>query len=97
MTVGHKVSLEKAGLEASRFNWQGPTPSGPISCSAQIRAQHRAVAATVEPLPGERARVIFQSRQSAITPGQVVTVYQDDFVLGGGWIEGALSDSALEV
>ena len=38
-------------------------------------------------------RVIFQSRQSAITPGQVVTVYQDDFVLGGGWIEGALSDS----
>jgi tRNA-uridine 2-sulfurtransferase len=96
VTVGRKDSLEKIGLEASRFNWQGSTPSGPTSCFAQIRAQHRAVPATVEPQPGERARVIFQSRQSAITPGQVVTVYQDDFVLGGGWIERALTDSALD-
>jgi tRNA-specific 2-thiouridylase len=97
VTVGRRNSLEKIGLEASRFNWQGPTPSGPISCYAQIRAQHRAVAATVEPLPDERARVVFQDRQSAITPGQVVTVYEDDFVLGGGWIDRALSDSASGV
>jgi len=96
VTVGRKESLEKVGLVASRFNWQGPIPPGPISCSAQIRAQHRAVGATVEPLPGERARVIFQSRQSAITPGQVVTVYQDDLVLGGGWIDCALTESALD-
>jgi tRNA-specific 2-thiouridylase len=93
VTVGRKESLEKLGLEASRFNWQGPTPTGPISCAAQIRAQHGAVAATVEPLPGERARVIFQDRQSAVTPGQVVTVYQDDFVLGGGWIDRPLIES----
>ena len=26
----------------------------------------------------------------AIAPGQVVTVYEDDMVLGGGWIEGAI-------
>jgi tRNA-uridine 2-sulfurtransferase len=93
VTLGTKASLEKAGLTAARFNWQGQKPSGPVQCMAQIRAQHRAVPATVEALDGERARVIFSTPQSAIAPGQVVTVYQDDLVYGGGWIEGAFEES----
>jgi tRNA-specific 2-thiouridylase len=94
VTVGRKESLEKIGLTASRFNWQSPAPAGQVACLAQIRAQHRAVPATVEPLDGDRVRVIFEQPQSAITPGQVVTVYQDDLVLGGGWIETALGERA---
>jgi len=87
VTVGPRESLEKNALTASRFNWQAPEPTGSIPCLAQIRAQHRAVPATVEPIGDERTRVIFESPQSAVTPGQVVTVYQDDLVLGGGWID----------
>jgi tRNA-specific 2-thiouridylase len=90
VTVGRRKSLDKPGLIASRFNWQGPEPDGPISCLAQIRAQHRAVPATVEARPGGEARILFETPQPAITPGQVVTVYQDDLVLGGGWIIGSL-------
>jgi tRNA-specific 2-thiouridylase len=90
VTVGGKESLAKFGLTAARFNWQGPVPDGPLPCLAQIRAQHRAVPATVEPLARERAHVTFASAQSADAPGQVVTVYEDDVVLGGGWIERAL-------
>ncbi len=92
VTIGRRESLEKPGLIASRFNWQGPEPSGPTACLAQIRARHRAVPATVEPLPDGGARVVFDAPQSAVTPGQVVTIYQDDLVLGGGWIERSLSD-----
>jgi tRNA-specific 2-thiouridylase len=87
VTVGGRESLERRGLIASRFNWQGKSPQTSTRCLAQIRAHHTAVPATVEPLPGERARLLFETPQSAITPGQVVTVYQDDLVLGGGWIE----------
>jgi tRNA-specific 2-thiouridylase len=87
VTVGRKESLDRTGLTAARFNWQSPVPLGPVPCLAQIRAQHRAVPATIEPLADERARITFVAAQSAITPGQVVTVYQDDLVLGGGWIE----------
>ncbi len=72
------------------MNWQGPPPEVPTPCLAQIRAQHRAVAATVERLPGDRARVVFEVPQSAITPGQVVTLYQDELIFGGGWIDRAL-------
>jgi tRNA-specific 2-thiouridylase len=92
VTVGRKASLEKFGLTASRFNWQGPRPTAPTPCLAQIRAQHRAVPAMIEPLADDRARVIFETAQPAIAPGQVVTVYQGDLVLGGGWIEHALDD-----
>jgi tRNA-specific 2-thiouridylase len=93
VTVGRKESLEKVGLTASRFNWQVPPPEGPSECLAQIRAQHQAVPATIEALPGERARVVFGKAQSAISPGQVVTVYQGDLVMGGGWIEGPLENA----
>jgi tRNA-specific 2-thiouridylase len=90
VTVGRRESLDKAGLIASSFNWQGPQPSGPVACLAQIRAQHRAVPATVEALPDGGTRVVFETPQPAVSPGQAVTVYQDDLVLGGGWIERSL-------
>lgn len=90
VTVGRRESLAKAGLVASRFNWQGNIPSGPVACLAQIRSRHRAVAATVEPLAGERALVTFDAPEEAVTPGQVVAVYQGELVLGGGWIDRAV-------
>nr|WP_235905120.1 tRNA 2-thiouridine(34) synthase MnmA [Tautonia marina] len=90
VTVGRREALEKGGLEANRFNWQVPRPKGPLACSAQIRARHRAVPAVVEPLDGDRVRVRFDSPQPAVTPGQIVTVYDGDLVLGGGWIDCAI-------
>jgi tRNA-specific 2-thiouridylase len=94
VTVGRKASLEKTGLFASRFNWHVDRPEQPIACLAQIRARHRAVPATVTALAENRALVRFEMAQSAITPGQGVTVYQDDLVLGGGWIDEAIDDPA---
>ena len=93
VTVGHRSSLEKAGLEASNFNWHVEPPDAPLSCLAQIRARHQAVPAVVELLEDGRARVLFDQPQSAVTPGQVVAVYSGDLLLGGGWIDRAL-DSA---
>jgi tRNA-specific 2-thiouridylase len=95
VTVGKKESLEKSGLVATRFNWQGIAPAGPTACLAQIRAQHRAVPATVEALPDARALVTFETPQSAISPGQAVTLYQGDLVFGGGWIEQAIARDAV--
>lgn len=85
--VGSRSALDRADLEASKFNWQAEPPSQRISCQAQIRAQHRAVDAWVEPLPENRVRVRFETPQPAVTPGQVVTLYNGDLVLGGGWID----------
>jgi tRNA-specific 2-thiouridylase len=92
VTIGQRESLRRIGLEAERFNWQGQTPERPARCLAQIRAQHSAVPATVESLSQGRALVTFDSPQTAVTPGQVVTLYEEDLVLGGGWIERAIRE-----
>ena len=90
VTVGRRESLAKAGLDASRFRWHVDPPPGPVPCLAQIRAQHAGVSATVSCRGEGVARVVFDEPQSAVTPGQVVTIYDGDLVLGGGWIDRAL-------
>ena len=90
VTVGQRASLDRPGLLASKFNWQVAEPTESISCMAQIRAKHQAVGATVKPVEAGRVQVIFDTPQPAVTPGQVVTLYQDNLVLGGGWIDRAL-------
>jgi tRNA-specific 2-thiouridylase len=74
-------------LCADRIQWSaGPAPSAPFACEAQYRYRTPAVGATVSPLPDQRAQVVFDEPQRALTPGQAVVFYDGDRVLGGGWI-----------
>ncbi len=91
VTVGPREALACAGLEATGFVWHEPEATMP--CLAQVRAHHQAVPATVESTGEGRVRVRFDRPEPAITPGQVVTLYRDDMVVGGGWIARALDFS----
>jgi tRNA-uridine 2-sulfurtransferase len=96
VTIGPRQALERAGLEASRFNWQVTVPDGPIACMAQIRARHQAVPARAELVGNGRVRVWFETPQQAVTPGQAVTLYDGDLVLGGGWIDRGIAADERE-
>ena len=88
VTVGPREDLERTTLTAARVNWMsGEIPAGPIRAAARIRYRHREAPATITPLGNDRASVVFDEPQSAITPGQAVVFYDDDVVLGGGWID----------
>jgi tRNA-specific 2-thiouridylase len=39
----------------------------------------------------DRLEVRFEDRQSSVAPGQAVVCYDGDLVLGGGWIDAAIS------
>jgi tRNA-specific 2-thiouridylase len=91
VVVGEREELLAPGLIASRVNWLLDTPQGPLACTAKIRYRHGGAAATVTALPDGGARVDFVEQQSAITPGQAVVFYDGERVLGGGWIEEAVS------
>jgi tRNA-specific 2-thiouridylase len=57
-----------------------------FEATVKIRYSHPGTVATVTPLEHDRARVRLHEPQRAVTPGQAAVIYDDDIVLGGGWI-----------
>ena len=85
--VGDDESLRSAICEMEGVNWIAlDNPTEPIRASVKIRHKHVLAAATIEPLDSSHARVKFDAPQRAITPGQGAVFYDNDRVLGGGWI-----------
>jgi tRNA-specific 2-thiouridylase len=87
VVVGPKRALEQTTLTASDVNWILNPPTEGRSVTAQIRHRHRPAPALVRALSGNRAEVVFAEPQIAVTPGQAVVFYDDDVVVGGGWID----------
>jgi tRNA-specific 2-thiouridylase len=58
-----------------------------LRAEVKIRYRSRPVAASVQLLPDNRFHVCFDEPCYAIAPGQAAVCYQQDRVLGGGWIE----------
>jgi tRNA-specific 2-thiouridylase len=87
VVVGPHASLAQTRLTASSVNWMAGEPDRPLRVAAQIRHRHRAAPATVRTLGDGRAEVIFDAPQMAISPGQAVVFYEEDEVVGGGWID----------
>ena len=87
VTVGPRDALERTTLTAGEVNWIAgpPRPGHPVT--AQIRHHHPPAPARVWPLEGTALRLEFDVPQTAIAPGQAVVMYEDDVVLGGGWID----------
>jgi len=87
VVVGPKRALEQTTLTASGVNWILDPPTEGRAATAQIRHRHRPAPALVRALSGNRAEVVFAEPQIAVTPGQAVVFYDEDVVVGGGWID----------
>jgi tRNA-specific 2-thiouridylase len=87
VVVGDDSALDQNGFIAERCNWIAfDSPAEPFEATVKIRYNHAGADAVIHPLPGGKAKVSLRSAQRAITPGQAAVFYQDDLVLGGGWI-----------
>ncbi len=86
--VGEDDSLRTTSFEIENVNWISiAEPTVPLRAQVKIRHKHDPAPATGEALPGNRARITFDSPQRAITPGQAAAIYSGDVVLAGGWIK----------
>jgi tRNA-specific 2-thiouridylase len=87
VVVGPGEELLSRTLTAKRLNWISIAQlTEPIRVTAKIRHRHEAAPATLQPSDNTEALLTFDEPQRAITPGQAVVFYQDDVVVGGGWI-----------
>jgi len=89
VTVGGDDELRCPSFFAREVNWVSiPAPAGPVAATVKIRNKHQAAPATLHPTEEQsRVEVIFAEPQRAVTPGQAAVFYDNDLVLGGGWIE----------
>jgi tRNA-uridine 2-sulfurtransferase len=88
VTVGSNDELLSRTLNARDLNWIAIDElREPLRVKAKIRHRHEPAAAIVEPASNGEALVTFDDPQRAITPGQAVVFYEDDLVVGGGWIK----------
>jgi tRNA-specific 2-thiouridylase len=85
--VGDESQLDRDEFTVERCNWI-PFEAPPASLRAlvKIRYNHPGTMATVTPQGQGGARIKLDVPQRAITPGQASVFYQDDLVVGGGWI-----------
>lgn len=94
LTVGPRARLAASGLRAERCVWVGgERPAELFQAAVRIRYRSQDVPAEIL-VDGDRMLVRFEAPQTAVAPGQAVVIYQDDRVLGGGWIERAIEVSA---
>jgi tRNA-specific 2-thiouridylase len=87
VTAGPAEDLLSNEFTVARANWIAfDDPQEPVRAEVRVRYRHTAAAATITPLANQRARIIFDEPQRAITPGQASVFYRGDEVIGGGWI-----------
>jgi len=86
LVVGAEEDLLRKELVATDLNWIAiENLSSRIKIQARIRSSAEATPAWIE-LQGSNVRVMFDSVQKGITPGQAVVFYDDDTVVGAGII-----------
>jgi tRNA-specific 2-thiouridylase len=87
VVVGEEADLLCREVAAAGMNWIEGRPGQAMRVTARVRHAARDVPATVRPGPNaDEAAIVFDEPQRAAAPGQAVTLYDGDRVLGGGVI-----------
>ena len=88
VTLSDNDALFSNTVLAKQIHWVAlESLQAPLRVQAKIRYNMQAQPAVVEQIGEDRIRVVFDSPQRAITPGQSVVLYDGDYVVGGGIIE----------
>ncbi len=85
VVLGTKDELAARSLQAVDVNWLCEPPTESFHGLAQIRYNSPPVEATITPTING-FDVVFDLPQPGVAPGQLCVIYQNDRVLGGGWI-----------
>ena len=82
LIVGTKEHIYSKEMFVENVKWAGAKPENPVRADVKIRRMHKpALAEIIDD------KIIFDEPQGSVTPGQSAVFYQDDIVLGGGFIK----------
>jgi tRNA-specific 2-thiouridylase len=86
--VGEEKETYSHSFVVESLNWiDGNGSSLPMTAQVKIRYNHPGAEALLSAKDRDEIEVRYRTPQKAITPGQAAVFYDDDVVLGGGWIK----------
>lgn len=92
VVVATRDQLYDREFTAADIHWvSGTPPPQPLACEVRVRYRTGMAGCRLEPQGDRNARILLDEPQFAVTPGQAAVFYQDEEVLGGGWIEAVVS------
>jgi tRNA-specific 2-thiouridylase len=86
VVVGNQEDLYAKTLRVHKINFISESPTEPMLVQVKIRHRHPASLATIEMMTEDEVLVTFAEPQRAVTPGQAAVFYNNEVVVGGGWI-----------
>ena len=87
VVVGENDDLLEDTMHVERINLISiDRLTEPIRAHVKIRSRDEGGPATITPVSATEAVVKFDEPRRAVTPGQATVFYDDEYVLGGGWI-----------
>ena len=100
VVVGPKEALATRAIKIKELNWLADDQSGEaaaLSASVKIRSTRPGVASSITFDEPGFATITFDDPEHGVSPGQAAVIYDGDRVLGGGWIDQAVSADARVV
>ncbi|HUX79003.1 MAG TPA: tRNA 2-thiouridine(34) synthase MnmA [Alphaproteobacteria bacterium] len=85
--VGPYEALARTEIRVKQVNWLGTNAPNPIRCDVKVRSTRPPVPAEVYLEEGSFARVVFLNPEYGVAAGQACVFYNENRVLGGGWIQ----------
>lgn len=87
VVIGESEDVFSSRLFCNKINYMGAEDlPEPQRVTAKIRYGHKACPCTIEKAGEDKIKCTFDAPVRAVTPGQAVVFYKDDYVMGGGTI-----------
>ncbi len=96
VSVGREEDLACRSLRLARVRFHGATPPGSFETLVKARYRHPGIRGFVTPDNRGGARVELLEDLRGVAPGQAAVFYDGDRVLGGGWIDAAVTGRSAE-
>ena len=92
--VGPKEALAVKTIHIKEVNWLGreAIPQSGKKIMVKVRSTRPAEKAILYSGEGDRARVVLETAEAGVSPGQACVFFDGDRVLGGGWIVSTEND-----
>lgn len=87
VVIGENADIFQDRLMADRVNFMSVEKlEEPMSVTAKIRYSHKGAPCTISMLDDQHVAAYFDEPVRAVTKGQAVVFYKDDYIVGGGVI-----------